>query len=285
VSVVEAHLICLLLVAIDMLARVWRIQWIMAGLKLDLTLKDAFVLNIFGDAANSLTPLRIGGEPARLAGMLRTRIPITAAVLGITLEAIVSRLMLAAAVVWLGWQFAPAWWVSVGPQLWASANAAWPWIVLLLLAGALFWWYTQRVVSPMTRRMRRSMTRIRVYWRRMPRWPLLVGMLLSLVSIAARVALLPVLALSLVDPPPISLLIFGSFTLLYSQMVLPTPAGAGVVELGFMAGAAGELGGNGSLLLAWRFYSTGLGVLLGVYLAAKIYGWPALRRLAHQSAG
>jgi uncharacterized protein (TIRG00374 family) len=280
VSVVEAHLICLGLVATDVVARVWRIRWIMRGLKQDITLKDAFVLNTFGDAANSLTPLRIGGEPARLAGMLQTRVPMTAAVLGITLEAVVSRLMLAAATAWLAWQFAPAWWESVGPQLRASAKAAWPWIVLLLLAGGLFWRYTQQVVSPITRRMRRSMARVRVYWRRMPRWPLVVGMPLSLVSIAARVAILPVLALSLAAPPATGLLIFASFTLLYSQMVLPTPSGAGVVELGFVGGVAGEVGSDGSLLLAWRWYTTGLGVLLGVWFAAKIYGWAALRKLA-----
>jgi uncharacterized protein (TIRG00374 family) len=284
VSLVEAHLICLGLLATDFLARVWRIRWIMRGLKQNLTLRDAFILNTFGDAANSLTPLRIGGEPARLVGMLRTRAPMTAALLGITLEAIVSRLMLAVAIVWLAWQFAPAWWVSVGPRLRASAAEAWPWLVLVLLVGILLWGYTQRVVSPITRRMRRSMARVLVYWRRMPRWPLLVGMPLSLISIAARVAILPVLALSLASPPPVDLLTFGSFTLLYSQMVLPTPSGAGVVELGFVGGAAGELGGDGWLLLAWRFYTTGLGVLLGVWFAAKIYGWPALRKLAHQSA-
>ncbi len=283
-SVVEAHLVCLGLVATDVLARVWRIRWIMRGLKQNLTFKDAFILNTFGDAANSLTPLRIGGEPARLAGMLQTRVPMTAAVLGITLEAVVSRLMLAAATAWLAWRFAPAWWLSVGPQLQASVRSAWPWLVLLLLGGTLFWRYTQRVVSPITRRMRRSMARVRVYWRRMPRWPLLVGMPLSLISIAARVAILPVLALSMAGPPPLSLLVFGSFTLLYSQMVLPTPSGAGVVDLGFVGGAAGQLGSNGSLLLAWRFYTTGLGVLLGVWFAAKIYGWPALRKLAHQGA-
>ena len=38
---------------------------------------DSFVLNAFGDAACALTPLRIGGEPARLAGMLRSRVPAT----------------------------------------------------------------------------------------------------------------------------------------------------------------------------------------------------------------
>jgi uncharacterized protein (TIRG00374 family) len=284
VSVFEAHLVCLGLVATDLLARAWRIQWIMRGLQQDLTLKDALILNTFGDAANSLTPLRIGGEPARLAGMLRSRTPMTAAIVGITLEAVVSRLVLAATILVLAWQFAPAWWESVGPQLQASATAAWPWMVLLLLAGALCWRYTQQVVSPTTRRMRRSLARVLVYWRRMPRWPLVLGVPLSLISIAARVAILPVLALSLAGPPPIHLLIFGSFTLLYSQMILPTPSGAGMVELGFVGGVAGELGHRGSLLLAWRFYTTGLGVLLGIWFAAKLYGWPALRKLAHQSA-
>jgi uncharacterized membrane protein YbhN (UPF0104 family) len=73
--------------------------------------------------------------------------------------------------------------------------------------------------------------------------------------------------------------------LLYSQMVLPTPSGAGAVELGFLGGAAGDLGQNGGLLLlTWRFYTNGVGVLLGVWLAARIYGWPALRRLVRRGA-
>jgi hypothetical protein len=63
-------------------------------------------------------------------------------------------------------------------------------------------------------------------------------------------------------------------------MVLPTPSGAGVVELGFLGGAAGELGaGEGWILLAWRFYTNGVGLIMGVWLAASIYGWPFLRKL------
>jgi uncharacterized membrane protein YbhN (UPF0104 family) len=80
-------------------------------------------------------------------------------------------------------------------------------------------------------------------------------------------------------------MILGSFALLYSQLVLPTPSGAGAVELGFLGGAAGDLGdGEGWLLLAWRFYSNGVGVLLGVWLAVQIYGWPALRKLVRPAA-
>ncbi|MGH7514015.1 MAG: hypothetical protein ACREOQ_13965, partial [Gemmatimonadales bacterium] len=96
-----------------------------------------------------------------------------------------------------------------------------------------------------------------------------------------RVAILPVLALTLPDPPAMGPLVLGSFALLYSQLILPTPSGAGAVELGFLGGAAGDLGaGEGGLLLAWRIYTNGIGVLLGVALAARIYGWAALRQLA-----
>jgi uncharacterized membrane protein YbhN (UPF0104 family) len=115
----------------------------------------------------------------------------------------------------------------------------------------------------------------------MPRWPLIASVPLSFVNVAARVAILPVLALTLPHPPAIGPLALGSFALLYSQLVLPTPSGAGAVELGFLGGAAGNLGsGSGWLLLAWRWYSNGVGVVLGVVLAAQRYGWPALRRAA-----
>ena len=279
-SPLEAHIVCISLVATDFLVRAWRIQWIMRGLRIQLRLRDALVLNAFGDAANALTPLRLGGEPARLAGLLRTGVRMTPALVGITLEAVASRLVLLAASAWLIWQYAPAWWSAAGPGLRAAAETAWPWVVLVLLVGVTIWWYTRRVLSPTTKRLRRPLRRVMVYLRRMPRWPLLASLPLSAIAMAARIAILPVLVLTLpssAEPGPV---IFGSFALLYSQMVLPTPSGAGVVELGFLGGAAGELGdAQGWILLVWRVYTNGIGVVLGVWLAAAIYGWPFLRKL------
>jgi uncharacterized membrane protein YbhN (UPF0104 family) len=279
-SVLQAHLLCLGLVALDFLVRAWRIQWIMQGLGARLPLWDSFVVNAFGDAANALTPLRLGGEPARVAGILRSRIRITAALVGITLEAVASRLVLLAVAGWLIWQYAPAWWLTAGPGLHAAVSRAWPWVVVVIFIGLVIWWYVRRIVSPATQRLRRPARRVLVYLRRMPRAPLLASLPLSAIAIAARIAILPALLLTLPSPPPLAPMIFGSFALLYSQMVLPTPSGAGVVELGFLGGAAGELGeGQGWILLAWRFYTNGIGVVLGVWLAASIYGWPFLRRL------
>lgn len=281
----QAHLLCLGLVAVDLLARAWRIQWIVRGLGHQVSVKDAFVLNAFGDAACALTPLRIGGEPARLAGMLRSGVPATAAFVGISLEVLAAWPVIIVAAGWLIWKYAPAWWLSAGPRLGAAAVGAWPWIALVVVASLIAWWLARRVTSPIARQLRRPVRRALVYWRRMPRWPLLASIPLSLVNLATRVAILPVLALTLTDPPALGPMTLGSFALLYSQLVLPTPSGAGAVELGFLGGAAGDLGQDqGWLLLAWRFYTNGIGVLLGVWLAARIYGWPALRAVVRRGA-
>jgi uncharacterized membrane protein YbhN (UPF0104 family) len=281
-SLLQAHLICLGLVAADLLARAWRIQWIIRGLGHRISLWDSFVLNAFGDAACALTPLRIGGEPARLAGMLRSRVPAPAAFVAISLEVLAAWPVIIVAAGWLAWRYAPEWWQEAGPRLSAAAAAAWPWVVAVAILSWLAWRSArQKVSSPAARQLRRPVRRAMVYWRRMPRWPLVASVPMSLVNLATRVAILPVLALALPDPPPIGPLALGSFALLYSQLVLPTPSGAGAVELGFLGGAVGDLGiGQGRLLFAWRLYTNGIGVILGIVLAARIYGWAALRQLA-----
>jgi uncharacterized membrane protein YbhN (UPF0104 family) len=280
----QAHLVCIGLVAADLLARAWRIQWIVRGLGHRISLWDSFVLNAFGDAACALTPLRIGGEPARLAGMLRSRVPAPAAFVAISLEVLAAWPVIIVAAGWLAWRYAPEWWEEAGPRLSAAAATAWPWVLLVVLLSLLAWRSAKRkVASPAARQLRRPVRRAMVYWRRMPRWPLLASVPMSFINLATRVAILPVLALTLPSPPPIGPLAVGSFALLYSQLILPTPSGAGAVELGFLGGAAGDLGAEeGWLLLAWRVYTNGIGVLLGVVLAVRVYGWPALRQLARR---
>jgi len=280
-SLVQAHLLCVALVAADLLARAWRIQWIVQGLGRRVSLWDSFVLNAFGDAACALTPLRIGGEPARLAGMLRSKVPATAAFVAISLEVLAAWPVVLVAAAWLIWRYAPAWWLLAGPRLSAAAESAWPWVVLVAVASVVAWRAARKVASPAARQLQRPVRRAMVYWRRMPRWPLVASIPLSFINLATRVAILPVLALTLPSPPAMGPLVLGSFALLYSQLVLPTPSGAGAVELGFLGGAAGDLAsGEGWLLLAWRLYTNGIGVILGVVLAAHVYGWPTLRRLA-----
>lgn len=282
-TVLQATVICLGLVVIDLLARAWRIQWIIRGLGYPVGFWDSVVLNAYGDAACALTPLRIGGEPARLAGMLRSRVPATAAFVAISLEVLAAWPVILVAAGWLVWRYAPSWWTMAGPRLGAAAAEAWPWVALVAVVSLIVWRYARRLGSPAVRHVRRPIRRAMVYWRRMPRWPLVASLPLSFLNLATRVAILPVLAATLPHPPDLGPMLLGSFALLYSQLILPTPSGAGAVDLGFLGGAAGDLGARaGWLLLAWRFYTNGVGVVLGVGLAAHAYGWPALRRLARR---
>jgi uncharacterized membrane protein YbhN (UPF0104 family) len=173
---------------------------------------------------------------------------------------------------------APEWWQVAGPGLAQGLREVWPWAIAVLVGTLVLWAWLRRNAPSASHHLRRPITRMLVHWRRMP-WPLLLATApLSFINLAARVAVLPVLASSLPHAPPLGLLLVGSFALLYSQLVLPTPSGAGAVELGFLGGAAGNLAGSGtSLLLAWRFYTTGIGVVLGVAVAARRYGWKVIR--------
>jgi uncharacterized membrane protein YbhN (UPF0104 family) len=215
--------------------------------------------------------------------MLRSRVPATAAFVAISLEVIAAWPVILVVSAWLVWRYAPAWWALAGPRLESAAAGAWPWILLVAIISIFAWKAARRIASPATRHLRRPIRRALVYWRRMPRWPLVASVPMTFINLATRVAILPVLALTLPDPPAMGPLVLGSFALLYSQLILPTPSGAGAVELGFLGGAAGDLGaGEGGLLLAWRIYTNGIGVVLGVALAGKIYGWAALRALARR---
>ncbi len=280
---VEAHLLCVGLVAVDLAARAWRIQLIVQGLGHPLSFRDAFALNAFGDAASALTPLRIGGEPARLGGMLRSRVPAVAAFVAISLEVLAAWPVVIGAAGWLLWRYASEWWAAAGPRLGAGLVEAWPWLVAVVVASVIAYVCARRVTSPATHHVRRPLRRVLVYWRRLPVGALIVSVPLSFLNLATRVAILPVLALTLPHPPALGPMAVGSFALLYSQLVLPTPPGAGAVELGFVSGAAGELGrAEGWLLFLWRVYTNGIGIALGLALAARVYGWRALTALARR---
>src|SRR3989454_9738014 len=75
------HLLALALLGVDCLVRAWRIQlavWTAGG---RLSFRDAFRLNLYGEAASQLTPNRLGGEPARFLGLHEAGLrPVTAIV-------------------------------------------------------------------------------------------------------------------------------------------------------------------------------------------------------------
>lgn len=278
-----AYTVCLGLIAFDLVVRAWRIQWYLRGFGHPVSFYDAFVANAFGETACAVTPLRLGGEPARLAGLLRADVPGPAALVAISVEILAAWPVVTALAIWLGWSYFPEWWAHAGPALSRSARHGVEWAVVIGLATLLAWRAVRRRFPRHQSRLRRSARRMMVYWRRTPRWAVLASIPCSALNVATRVAVLPVLVLTLPDHPPLGPVILGSFALLYSQLILPTPSGVGAVELGFLAGAAGDMGDEaGRLLVVWRLYTSGIGIALGALLALRYYGWEPVRQAAQR---
>ena len=90
--------------------------------------------------------------------------------------------------------------------------------------------------------------------------------------------ILPVLAQMLDQPPATEQLLLSSLALIYGQILLPTPAGLGAVEVAFASGVAGDLGGRlTTVFLMWRGFITLVPVLLGFGLAIPSYGGSTIR--------
>lgn len=279
-TLLQAQLLCCALAASDIAARAWRIQWLLRSIGQRVAFVNAVVINSFGDVASALTPLRLGGEPARLGAMLRVGVPLGTSLVAIGSEVVVEWPVVGAAAVGLAWFCGTSWWQVVAPALLRRVGDLWPWAALAAGASAVALWAgllglrraRGRTDPPAVEPHRQP---LRLRW-----WTLLAVAPLTLVSVAARVALLPVLALTLPQPPPIEALALGSFALIYGQLLLPTPSGAGAVDIAFLGGAAGNLGsGRGALLVLWRLDTLGLSALLGGALALRIYGRAGLFRI------
>lgn len=282
-SLLAAHAICCVLVAIDLATRALRFQWLLAGLRTPVSFRDAFVMTTVGDAAAAVTPNRVGAEPARLAAAAFAGVPVTAAVVAVTIEIICTFPVTVGAAGWLALIYAPRWWHSAKPLLAETVSRTWPWIVVLIVAGLVAWIVVRRALPKASKEVKRGTRRAWAYARRMPAWPLIASVPLTFIGLAARVAILPVLALTLPFPPPIGPLTFGSFALLYAQVLVPTPSGAGLIDLGFVGGAVGDLGEHHRrLLFIWRMYTTAAVVGIGVIVALRVYGAAAVAAIVRR---
>jgi len=276
-----AHAACALIAIADLATRSLRLSLLGRSVGQRLSTRDAFLSIIWADAASGVTPMRFGGQAAKLGGLIRARLPLGPALIVLGLEMVVTYPWVVLLGGWLLWRFAPEWWAQTGPSLAPVLRTSWPWIavvVVLTAASLWFWWrYAHRpkpAMHAVTPREVAERPRLRDVWRTIRWGPVLLASPLSLVNIIGRTAMLPLLVMTLPDHAPQGVLWVGSFALLYSQLVLPTPAGAGPVELGFLSGAAGNLGPEAALLLvAWRFYTVGLGVILGAWAAVRVLGW------------
>jgi glycosyltransferase 2 family protein len=278
----QAHLLAALAIGVHLGARALRIRLVAGWSGSTLRLRTALHAVLVGDAAAAVTPARAGSDPAKLVVLTRAGEPmptVGAVLVGEMLAevAALTLVCLGAALLLPGFRGA-----ALGALLYAAVVLTTISTLLLIGRGAQDrplprWLGRLRLSDRRWRGLR--LTAGRFYSRTMQlrgmrphRYMALLAV--SLMHMAARLAVLPVLALAVAPDAPLAALISWPLLLLYAGAVMPPPAGGGTIEIAFAAALGGVLPehGVGGLLLWWRFYTFYLSALLGGLAAAALPG-------------
>jgi len=267
---------------IDCAARAGRIQlatWAAGG---RLSFRDGLRLNLYGEAASTLTPNRLGGEPARFLGMTWSGLRVVMALVALGVEVAAEWPVFGIMALALAAYYVPDWSQAADRFLSHSLARDLLGVELIALVVLIVIWTLQRLVRPgaIRHRVRRQWRVALAHVRRARWWVLFAGALLTAVSLAARALILPALAWGHPDAPPFSVMFFGSLALIHAPLVVPLPSGGGGIEVAFLSGFAGDFGaGQLTMLLLWRFYTTILLTILGMYLLVRTHGAKAAKEL------
>ena len=277
------HLLAILLLALDCTARVWRIQLASGAAGGRLSFTDALRLNLYGEAASTLTPNRLGGEPARFLGMTWSGLRVVQSLVALGVEVAAEWPVFGIIAVALVAYYVPDWSQAADRFLTHSLARDLLGFELIALVALVVIWGLQRLVRPgaIRHRVRRQWRVALAHVRRAPWWVLLAGALTTVVSLAARALILPALVWGHPGAPPFAVMFFGSLALIHAPLVVPLPSGGGGIEVAFLSGFAGDFGVGHQLtmLLLWRFYTTILLTILGVYLLVRTHGVTAAKEL------
>jgi len=279
-SALTIHASCTALLLANLVVRTWRTQVIFAGLGRPVPFVEVMTANLTGDTAAALTPLRVGGLPAQIAFFQRIGVPAQVTVPTLLVESILLYPVYAAIGAVLAGIAGQAWWQQLRTFS-SDAGRMLAWLAAIFAAGWVLVLIARRAAPHHSQKVGQSLAEGVALVRRMGLRPAWLTVPLTALDVITRIALLPVLALTVTDAPGWGLLAIASFAMLYGQIAMPTPGGAGIVDLGVLGGAAGDLGSHaGSILLWWRAYTAGFHMALCV----PFLWWRLARRRASLGA-
>ncbi|NOT09132.1 MAG: hypothetical protein HOP28_13110 [Gemmatimonadales bacterium] len=250
-----SHAVAVALLAADYAARTIRLRRLVGAAGGSIGRFDALSVNAWADLGAALTPMRIGGEPARLAGLRLARVPLGASVTALAAEVATAApitVLIGALLVQL---FGVVWWRTAGATVMGGGR-----LYLISLVAAIL----VAVLAYRAGRGRRPTVPTRSAGLT---WGLAATCAsCAAINVACRVAILPVLVWGSGASVHLGVVTLGAFVMIFGQLLTPVPAGAGVVDAAYLAGGAGVT--DVGILLAWRGYTTVFGALLGAGLAA-----------------
>ncbi len=272
-----AHGAALLAVALEIGTRAVKIHWSAAALRIPLRFGTSLRVCLGGDFAASITPARSGAEPARFLVLAEDGIAPAPSLLILFAELLLETWSLMALCVAFLFVFQ-----GEGAVLGVMTTLIAGYAVLVVAAGAAAYalahrhargpspsWAAAiglhagrwRAVQRALRSLRTNLTGLR----NARIGPLVAAFFASLMHVALRLTVLPIIALALDPSLSLSALVLWPLVFMYGGAVAPAPGGGGAVEFGFRFAFEGMMSPAvlAGALLWWRFYTFYLYILLG----------------------
>ena len=282
---VQAHLLAFAAFATEVVSRCIKLMWTGRAVGTPLSFMTVFRTSLGGDLAASITPGRVGAEPARYLILSKSGIPAPSAMVVLYLELFLEMISIAVVAVAIGFLFN-----SSGGAMAAMIGAAGGYAGFVLGLGAIGVVLSRRNLGdeppPWARRLRIHGKR----WAFVRRWveriattveafkkmnfgAAAVSLFFSITHVAVRFTVLPAIVYSATTAPvPLAPLVIWPLGLIYGAGVVPAPGGGGAVELAFRA-ALGKVipaGVFAPALVWWRFYTFYMYIIVGSIVAGNL---------------
>jgi len=276
----RVHLLAVLVFVCEAAARATKVQWGARALRIPLRWTTALRASLGGDFGASITPVRAGAEPARFLVLAEAGISTAPALLILFFEQVLEFVSLVVACAVAAF-FVPGGLVAGGMVGVIGGYA----IFVIGIAGAAYLLAGRPTVGPPPRWLRalgihggrwhavqRMLDHIRTGMDglRSAHWGAVsMAFAFSMVHVALRLSVLPVLILGSGIEAPLTPLVVWPFLLLYGGALAPAPGGGGAVEIGFSLGLRKVLDPSvlAAALIWWRFYSFYIYLIVGAFVA------------------
>lgn len=252
-----------------------------ASLRIRMSFGTALRASAGGDFGAAITPSRTGAEPARYLIMSEAGMASSGIILVIFAELFLEMLSLAVVTVAMFFAFRGS-----GAMILGMVGLVAMYAAFVLGTGALGYFLARRSAHGPPPRwalriglrggrwnaVQRSLRQLKEGidgMRHMRIGVALLALLASIIHIALRLAILPIIVWSFGVHPPLAPLILWPTALMYGSVVVAVPSGGGLIEVAFKEALGGSIPGRifGASLIWWRFYTFYIYIILGAIAA------------------
>ncbi|NUP55219.1 MAG: flippase-like domain-containing protein [Gemmatimonadaceae bacterium] len=279
----RAHLLALLAVVVEVVARALKIRWSARAAGIRLPLSTALRTCLGGDFGAAITPARSGAEPARFFILAESGLASSSVLVILYAELFLEVFSLAVVVVAVAVVFRHA-----GAVVLTLAGLVGTYATVILGIGALALFLSRRNANGPPPRWARRLRLHAGRWRTIQRAlrklrttidsvehvnfrPALAAFIASVVHVGIRLTVLPALVLTSIPSAPLAPLALWPLGFLYGAAVVPAPGGGGAVEVAFRVALGGDIPVSlfAAALVWWRFYTFYIYILLGAVAAGS----------------